>query len=425
MPGLVDPLHGFFAEGLVPSPELNEIYELRLAKMEEQLLTRDEIVDRGGYFVGVDGVPTNHFRICTGGSVALPPAAAIRLQSFLNMHRFKSSYATHGLFPYRGKFHPQMVKAIINVMGVSPGETVLDPMAGSGTTAIEAAIMGVNAIAFDVSPFCELMMRAKLSALSEDVSRLHAIANDYVATTEAHRRLTDLASEGALGSPASNDNGTAAYDDVTQLAFMDARGYSNRSRRKDEIGLFREVIAKYSTTISRFRHTWPQLGKDLGKTCVGCADARQMPIDDNSVDGVVFSPPYSFAIDYVENDLSHLAAIGCDVSDLRGRLIGLRGKGGRNRADSYFGDMDAVLAEIARVLRTSRYCAIVVGSNTNQLAAAYGLPKDSPRVQAGIESRLTELGQAHSLKLELRIRRLIVGMANSMRYEHILFFRKH
>jgi hypothetical protein len=28
---------------------------------------------------------------------------------------------THWIYPYRGKFHPQMVRALFNILGVKPG----------------------------------------------------------------------------------------------------------------------------------------------------------------------------------------------------------------------------------------------------------------------------------------------------------------
>jgi len=98
---LQDPLSTFFPPDLVPSTELNEVYELRLAGLEATKLSRKELVERGAYFLAVDGQATNHFKICTGGAVKLPKTSGARLQSFLGTHRFKSSYATHGLFPYR------------------------------------------------------------------------------------------------------------------------------------------------------------------------------------------------------------------------------------------------------------------------------------------------------------------------------------
>jgi len=169
---LRDSLQDVFPAAYIPTPELNEIYELKLGMLEARLLSEKELIQRGAYFVSINGKPTYHYHLCIGGGLKLPTDSNIRLQSFLGTHQFKTSYATHGLFPYRGKYHPQMIKALMNVMGLHPGSTVLDPMAGSGTTAVEAALMGINSIAIDVSPFCTFMANTKLRALAADISDL-------------------------------------------------------------------------------------------------------------------------------------------------------------------------------------------------------------------------------------------------------------
>ena len=84
---------------------------------------------------------------------------------------FSTGYATHGLFPYRGKFHPQLIKALINIMGVQKGEFILDPMCGSGTANIEAALLGINSYAIDLSPFCQFMTKVKYNSLTIDVGQ--------------------------------------------------------------------------------------------------------------------------------------------------------------------------------------------------------------------------------------------------------------
>lgn len=119
-------------------PQLNEVYELELAFYESRILTDEEIIRNGAYFAQVRNVLTKHFLMCSGEAVRLPQHSSSRLRSFFQTNQFKTGNATHGLFPYRGKFHPQMIKGLINVMGLKPGETVLDPMMGSGTSLIEA-----------------------------------------------------------------------------------------------------------------------------------------------------------------------------------------------------------------------------------------------------------------------------------------------
>jgi transcriptional regulator with XRE-family HTH domain len=422
---LGDPLSGLFEPDLLVSPELNEVYELRLAMLEASRLSKPEILQRGAYFVAVGGEPTNHYRICTGGAVQLPRDAGNRLRSFLATHHLKSSYATHGLFPYRGKFHPQMVKAIINVMGVRPGGLLLDPMSGSGTTSVEASIMGIHSVSVDASPFCTFMAGAKVAALSHSVEGLREVADSQ---REVQRLFTTLTSEGGRAKVARGGLrwGELSADclNLALLAFLDATGYATRSSRNTPSGFFHQIVSKYAATVSRFQKAWKTTGLTLGTAQTITGDARKLNLEDDSVDGILFSPPYSFAIDYVDNDLPHLQYMGVDVTALRETLVGLRGKGDRARVKEYFSDMEAVLSESHRVLRPGAYCTIVIGSNSNQLSKALGISADSPEARLGLETRIIEIAADHALSLQLPIRRLIVGMANTMREEHILFFRK-
>jgi DNA modification methylase len=93
-------------------------------------------------------------------------------QTYFEEGQFSTGYATHGLFPYRGKFHPQLIKGLLNILGVEKGETILDPMAGSGTANVEAALMGINSVACDVSPFCQFMIKVKYESLTIDLNLL-------------------------------------------------------------------------------------------------------------------------------------------------------------------------------------------------------------------------------------------------------------
>ncbi|MHB8810036.1 MAG: hypothetical protein ACYC9M_08475 [Desulfobulbaceae bacterium] len=110
--GLVDSLTGGFPQRLFPPerqllPLLDEIYELELAFYEHQLLSDAELIRNSAYFGSIGDSFTRHFLICTGESLKLPGHASSRRKSFFQKNIFRTGYATHGLFPYRGKFHPQ------------------------------------------------------------------------------------------------------------------------------------------------------------------------------------------------------------------------------------------------------------------------------------------------------------------------------
>jgi DNA modification methylase len=61
----------------------------------------------------------------------------------------RGSWATHR-GDYRGNWAPQIPRALI-LRYTNPGETVLDPMVGSGTTCIEALLLNRNCIAVDIN----------------------------------------------------------------------------------------------------------------------------------------------------------------------------------------------------------------------------------------------------------------------------------
>ena len=106
------------ADGLFPAdrqliPNLNDIYEMELAYYENLILSDVELVRNAAYFAQVGNQYTHHFLMCAGESLKLPGHSSSRLKSFFEKNIFRTGYASHGLFPYRGKFHPQMIKGLL------------------------------------------------------------------------------------------------------------------------------------------------------------------------------------------------------------------------------------------------------------------------------------------------------------------------
>ena len=57
-----------------------------------------------------------------------------------------------------GKFIPQLVEIFLRKF---QPKTVCDPFSGSGTTLVEAAALGINAVGSDISEFNSLIARVK------------------------------------------------------------------------------------------------------------------------------------------------------------------------------------------------------------------------------------------------------------------------
>ena len=66
----------------------------------------------------------------------------------------------HRLHPYLGKFPPQLAEALLR-RRFAAGALIYDPFAGSGTTLVEASVLGIDAIGCDVSAFNCLLAEVK------------------------------------------------------------------------------------------------------------------------------------------------------------------------------------------------------------------------------------------------------------------------
>lgn len=439
--------HGF-AEHVFPGreliPDIDDFYELELAFYENQLLSDEEMIRNAAFFARVGDRITRHFRMCAGDSLRLPGHSSSRLRSFFEKNIFRTGYATHGLFPYRGKFHPQMIKGLLNVMGIKPGQTVLDPMMGSGTVLVEAVLMGIHSVGLDASPFCRFMAQTKLDALSMSLARVRKAVGNADAVFEYFKRkgsptggrkparatrlhFADEAMEepsdylAGAQPPPGCDRETAETYAFLLLAYLDAAGYAERSTRKEPIEQFRSILDRYVFVAEKIQAFLRQDQERLGQARALQGDARSLPLEDSSIDGILFSPPYSFAIDYLDNDAFHLNYLGIDAELLQDSMIGLRGKTLPEKLAHYQDDMQRVLLECARVLKHGAFCTIIVGTNSNQLGR---ILKQSPDDVEGLDSTLVRMGKENGLALIRTMQRSIMGMSNTMRREQILLMRK-
>jgi hypothetical protein len=175
----------------------------------------------------------------------------------------------------------------------------------------------------------------------------------FFSTDSVHKKMLDIT------------DGKRKIYELALLAFLDALGYSKRVLSSHN-QLFVKVLKRYEDIIANFQRNNLAAVMPLGNLYVLNDNALSLSLDDNTIDGIITSPPYSFAIDYVKNDEAQLNYFGCDINHIRENMIGLRGKNKDERLSNYFIDMDKACSEMARVLKNDRFCVMIIGSNTNQ-----------------------------------------------------------
>lgn len=384
------------------------IYELALAKLELEGLSvkfettnslrkfkllegsQDLLKKRVAYFKKVNGEASDYEKLVK-----------------FNQTTSINQYLTHWIYPYKGKFHPQMIRALLNFIKVKYGDLILDPFMGSGTAILESQVLGINSIGIDVSPVCILISKVKTQSV-DVLDKIKDIKKDVL--KHNGRSLMNFDSGLQKLSEAINK----IEDEKVKNFFLVAElvSHSDASRRKRDFNeSFLNNVEKMVKSIEDFNKAIKEIGVGLGDTKIEEGDSRDLKLKNNSVDGIVTSPPYSIALDYVKNDAHALKALGFDTEKIRDGFIGVRGKNSK-RIELYNKDITKSIDEMFRVLKPGKFCVILIGD------ASY-LGERVKTVDFAIK-RSEQIG----FKLIKNVDKIIFGLYNVMQKENILIFQK-
>lgn len=364
----------------------NGLREFNLFNKSNEL---DELIKRkGAYYKTVEGEFTDYFHI---------------IQK--NQTRSVNQYLTHWVYPYKGKFHPQMIRALLNIIGLKEGDIVFEPFSGSGTTALEAQLLGINFIGIDISPLCVMQGRVKTESIYvlEEILKI----KDEVISKPTNTLFSTEANYYEMIEKLTSDERIRNFYKMVRLLAVSDKSRRNRNFDTSFIKNLNLMIA----STKDFIEIKEKLKLKLGDIKIEFGDSRNIKLPDNSVDGIITSPPYSIALDYVQNDAHSLEDLGFDVSRIRKDFIGVRGTG-RSRVDLYNADMEKSYSEMYRVLKPNKYAVIVIGNATYQ----------------GKEVKTAEFTikymESFGFKLIKNINKIIFGLYNIMKKENILIFKK-
>jgi len=387
-------------------PNVQFIYELALAQLELSAFGYEFLVENSLRRIRVWGGDSERFCRRTAYFQYIGDKESVYSRIVAkNRTRSINQYLTHWIYPYKGKFHPQMIRALLNIMGLSEGETVLDPFVGSGTLALEAQLLGINSVCFDISPLCVLQTKVK----TESVRFLDEIKGAWQdVQKEANKLLRGNRERDTLDLIRSFDPGPV--QDFYMMGFLVAISDTER-RRKSFIQAFLKNISLMISSLEDYRELIREEKLQLGTIRVSEGDARALPLADESVDGILTSPPYSIALDYVANDAHALRFMGKDTTEFRNSVIGVRGRGDE-RVHLYNQDMREALGEMSRVLKPGRYASLVIGNATYQ-----------GKVINTVDFVIRE-AEKRGLSLIRNIDKIIFGLYNVMQRENILIFVK-
>jgi hypothetical protein len=106
---------------------------------------------------------------------------------------------THGFYKYPARFSPVFAGAAIRAF-TKPGDLVLDPHVGGGTTLVEAIAAGREAVGVDISTLAEFVTGIKCTVFSEaELGKLEWWSSRVAASVEIHKPSTVLSGYEDLG----------------------------------------------------------------------------------------------------------------------------------------------------------------------------------------------------------------------------------
>ena len=142
----------------------------------------------------------------------------------------RGSWATHR-GDYRGNWPPQMARALI-LSYTEPGDTVLDPMVGSGTTCVEAKLLGRNCIGVDINYNAVMLAMHRLYWLEKYIEAMDFDASGSPVDPDAVRRSRIEIYHGDV-----RDLGAIDSDSIDLIAthppYFNIIKYSSRESRED------------------------------------------------------------------------------------------------------------------------------------------------------------------------------------------------
>ena len=261
-------------------------------------------------------------------------------------------------FPWRGQFTPDLVGILLDTYGDSRS-TVLDPFAGSGTTLAEATRHQMAAIGAEINPAALELARIFTMAELEPTARQGVLE-------QARQRLMDfiLGRDGSLFGAVSDDilkdvvnvyhHCQSPYEaNIIAVAMMLAMG----DKRELEADRLDRAFAQVADVIA-------SLSSERVSCSVHLADARKLPIHDESIDLIITSPPYINVFNYHQNYRPAIESLGWDVLSAAKTEIGSNRKHRQNRfltVTQYAIDMMLALQDFRRVCRPGAHVVVVIG----------------------------------------------------------------
>lgn len=295
---------------------------------------------------------------------------------------------THNIHPYPAKYIPQIPGSLIDYLSIPAHSIVMDPFCGSGTTLLEAAIRGHNAIGTDSNPIATLISRTKCTLLSKEqcdqVEKILSQVGLFETGADVVTQIPDFLNRDHwfqvnmqkelgyiryliddMSDPIVADFLRTAFSAIIVKASNQESDTRWRAKNKDLPDGF--AIAEFTKKTMDMLRKVKQLEKyPLGAVTVKTQDSRYVDfIQDGSVACAITSPPYMNSFDYYLYHKLRMYWLGYDHYEVQEKEIGSRNKHCDNGSgiDVYVESISQVVEQVYKKLMSQGYFCVVIGDS--------------------------------------------------------------
>ncbi len=248
--------------------------------------------------------------------------------------------AIHNWYRFVLAFPPHLVRTYLDDFGMRPGQTLLDPFCGTGTTLVEGKKFGCNVLGFEANPMAHLAASVKTcwdiepaallrsaedcatraraaiaSALALQVLPAEAdvlLLKNSICPKPLHKALIlaeiiGQTMEGAARRAAQVALASTLVQSVSNLHFGPEVGVKGRKLHADVVGAWSKRIRLIATDLAAVG------GQEaFGQANILRHDAReiQSQVTPCSIDAVFTSPPYPNEKDYTRTTRLETVVLG-------------------------------------------------------------------------------------------------------------------
>jgi len=339
----------------------------------------------------------------------------------------------HQLAPYIGKAKSSMAASLVRQFS-REGDIVLDPFSGCGTFAFEAWAARRHVIANDLSPYADLLTRAKLfpyGALADaqrDIDELTSVTahesedvdlrrvpswvrqffhpqtlRDAIGWAKVlKRRRKWFLLSCLLGILHHQRPGFLSYPSSHTVPYLRTRKFP--PTEFPALYEYRPVLERLTAKVKRAFRRVPTLDFSLRRDCY--SKRAESLIVGEQVGTIITSPPYMRQLDYARDNRLRLWFLGCDDWRSLDTIVS-------PREAEFLKLMKTCFRRWRTLLKPNGHCVLVIGDACSRLDQR-NLPDVVVDIALETGGYLVTAQHNDAIPNERRVRRGIVGSASEI-----------